>query len=63
MLKIDLKPGESVEIGSGIIVTLEEKSGQLARLAFQAPKSVPIKRVQSASPAQVAASYGLSGRE
>lgn len=61
MLKIDIKPGESVEIGNDIVVTLEEKSGQVARLSFQAPKSIPIRRVQSASPAQVAASYGLSG--
>lgn len=59
MLKIDLKPNESVTIGDDIVVTLEEKSGQIARLSFQAPKSVPIKRVQPATPANVAASYGL----
>lgn len=50
MLKIDLKPGESISIGNGLaIVTLESKSGQVARLSVQADKSVPVQRSQQAS--------------
>lgn len=42
MLRIDLKPGESVKVGDDITVHLEEKSGQRARLAFDAPRTVRI---------------------
>lgn len=45
MLKIDLKPGESISIGNGMaVITLESKSGQVARLSVQADKSVPVQR-------------------
>lgn len=44
MLKIDLRPGESLTIGDAI-VTLESKSGQVARLAVQADKSIPVQRI------------------
>lgn len=44
MLKLELKVGESVKIGDAV-VTLEDKSGKIARLAIQADKSVPITRV------------------
>lgn len=59
MLKIDLKPGQSVAIGNATI-TLEEKSGKVARLVINADKSVPIQRIQAATPATIAAS-GLPG--
>lgn len=45
MLKLDLRIGESVKIGDAVI-TLEDKSGKIARLAIVADKSVPIQRVQ-----------------
>lgn len=45
MLKLELRVGESVKIGDAV-VTLEDKSGRVARLAIQADKSVPIQRVQ-----------------
>lgn len=61
-LRIDLKPGESIAIGDFAVVTLEQKSGQIARLAFQADKSVPIRRASAASPAKVAASVGITGK-
>lgn len=61
MLKIDLKPGESVSIGSYATITLEEKSGQIARLAIQAERSVPISRTPHVSAAQIAAKGGLAG--
>lgn len=47
MLRLDLKPGESVKIGDGpsaVVITLEEKSGKSCRIAFEADRSVPIKR-------------------
>lgn len=47
MLRLDLKPGESVRIGNIATITLEEKSGKTARVAFQADRSVPITRVRS----------------
>ena len=61
-LRIDLKPGESIAIGDYAVVTLEQKSGQIARLAFQADKSVPIRRTSSDSPAKIAASIGITGK-
>jgi sRNA-binding carbon storage regulator CsrA len=62
MLKMDLKPGESVKIGD-IVVTLEDKSGKVARLSIDAPPSVPIDRVPQATPASMAARMGLSGND
>jgi len=60
MLRIDLKPNESIQIGDAI-VTLESKSGQVARLAVQADKSVPVQRVQQKpSVAQLAAQQGIT---
>ena len=59
MLKIDLRPGQSLSIGDAI-VTLESKSGQVARLAVEAPKSIAVKRVSEApSVAQLAAQQGI----
>lgn len=56
MLRLDLKPGESVKIGDGptaVVITLEEKSGRNARVAFDADRSVKITRVKEGStPAQ-----------
>jgi hypothetical protein len=60
MLKLDLKPGESVKIGDAVI-TMEEKSGKVARLSIQADKSIPIERVQAPTAANMAARSGLSG--
>ncbi len=56
MLRLDIKPGESVRIGEGanaVIITLEEKSGRNARIAFDADRSVKIARVKDEqTPAQ-----------
>jgi Global regulator protein family. len=60
MLKLDIKPGESVRIGDVAVITLEEKSGKVARLSIQADKSVPIRRVNSLTTAQIAAESGLA---
>lgn len=53
MLKLDLRPGESVRIGDIAVITLEDKSGKTARLSFDADKSVRISRVMHNSPAQM----------
>ncbi len=44
-LTLEIRPGEQVLIDGGrVAVTLEHKSGQVARLKFLAPKSVEIHR-------------------
>lgn len=53
MLALDLKVGESIKIGDAVI-TLEEKSGKYARLIINADKSIPVKRLQSSTMAQIA---------
>lgn len=58
MLKLELRVGESVKIGDAVI-TLEDKSGKIARLAIQADKSVPITRVQAQSSAAHFAKNGI----
>jgi hypothetical protein len=62
MLKLDIRPGESIAIGSYAVVTLEEKSGKIARLSIEADKSVPVSRIQSKSAANLAASHGITGK-
>lgn len=63
MLRIDVRVGESLSIGDVATITLEQKSGQVARLAIQADRSIPINRVKQYSPAQFAAKTGITGRE
>lgn len=53
MLAIDIKVGESIKIGDAVI-TLEDKSGKTARLIINADKSIPVKRMQSSTMAQIA---------
>ena len=43
LLKIDLGPGEKLRIGDAI-VTMEQKSGQRARLVIEADKSIPVRK-------------------
>lgn len=62
MLILDLKVGESIAIGSYATVTLEEKSGKIARLAIHADKDIPVSRVQHHNPVQIAASMGITGK-
>jgi sRNA-binding carbon storage regulator CsrA len=62
MLKIDLKPGESVRIGDVAVVTLEKKAGNTARLSVQADKSVPVTRVERPVAGPHIAAGGISTR-
>lgn len=50
MLKLDLNVGQSVRIGNDVVITLEKKTGQVARLSFEADRSIPIRRVERESP-------------
>jgi pyruvate kinase len=44
-LKIDLKVGDTLVLDGGkVTLTLEQKSGQVARLSVQADRSVQIKK-------------------
>jgi len=63
LLKIDLRVGESITIGNVAVVTLEEKSGKIARLSISADKSVPVVRSPKTSTATIAATMGLSGEK
>lgn len=56
MLRLNLSPGEGFEIDNGrVVVRMESKSGQVCRLAVEAAKEVPIRRLDSVpSPAQLA---------
>ena len=62
VLKLEIRPGESIAIGNYAVVTLEEKSGKIARLAIQADKSVPVSRIQNQNTATIAASVGITGK-
>lgn len=54
MLKMDMKVGQSIRIGTTII-TLEDKTGRTARLSIEADSSVPVARVEAKSASQIAA--------
>lgn len=63
MLRLDIKLGESVRIGEGanaVTITLEEKSGRSARIAFDADRSVKITRVKDENTAAQFLRNGLS---
>lgn len=62
-LRLDLKQGESVRIGEGpnaVVITLEDKSGRNARIAFEADRSVKIARVKDEQTAAQFLRNGLS---
>ncbi len=41
-LRIDVGVGDTISVDGRVLVRLEEKTGQRARLVFKAPKDVPI---------------------
>lgn len=55
ILRMDIKPGESIRIGNYAVITLEEKAGKASRLKIDADRSVPISRVEPQTAAQIAA--------
>lgn len=63
MLRLNVKPGETIRIGEGeqtVLITIEEKSGKAARLAFVADRSVIIRKEVQDSPGHLLRN-GLSG--
>ena len=50
---MELRVGESVKIGDAV-VTLEQKSGQLARLSIDAKPEVQITKIRTTTPADLA---------
>lgn len=58
-LSIDLKPGESIAIGNAT-VTLESKSGQIARLVVHADRAIPVHRIDRSNAPARAAAHGLA---
>jgi len=44
---VDIKVGESISVDRGrVVLTVVEKSGQRARLAIDAEKTVPVNKVE-----------------
>ena len=75
MLVLTRKPGEKIDIGSGITITVVEVKGNKIRLGIDAPENVPIFRAELNSllarigtePAErasreFASDYGRAGR-
>lgn len=61
MLVMELRVGDTINIGDDVKVTLEQKSGNRARLVFSAPESVKINRdVKRTS--ESAATFGITGK-
>lgn len=60
MLKLDVRPGESIAVGDVAVITLERKSGKMARLSVRADKSVKIERIRRPGVAQYVAKHGLA---
>ena len=46
MLVLTRRPGEKVCIGTDIIITLIEMAGNRVRIGIEAPKEVPVVRVE-----------------
>lgn len=60
-LTMDVRVGESVAIdGQRIVITVESKSGQLARLRFDHDKTADVQRLPSIQGAASAAARGVS---
>lgn len=60
-LTLDVRVGESVSIEGGrITVTVEEKSGQRARLRFMADEKVSIEKARATRPGADQARKGVN---
>jgi sRNA-binding carbon storage regulator CsrA len=61
MLRLDLRPGEGVDIERGrIVIRVEKKSGQQTRLSIAAAKDIPIQRLEESTTIARSARDGLS---
>lgn len=57
---MDVRVGESVSIGGNITVTVQEKSGQRARLRFLADQEITIEKVKTSKPGAQQARMGIN---
>lgn len=63
MLRIDLRPGEGVRVGDNVIVRLEQKSGNRARISVEADRSIAIEKLdESQRDTKHAAAFGITGQ-
>lgn len=61
-ITIDIRSGEAISIDGGrVVCVLLEKSGQRARLRFEAEEGTPVERVQDKH--NIRATYGLGERD
>lgn len=59
MLVLSMRIGESVKIGDYATVTLQKRDGNTVKLAIDADKSIPVRRVEDSTQAQLAGKIGL----
>lgn len=59
MLVLKIRIGESVKIGDVATVTVQERDGNIIKLAVDADKTIPVRRVSANSQAQLAGKIGL----
>lgn len=45
-LSVDVRPGDLLFLGDGVVVELLDKSGKLARLRVTAPRDMKIQRTE-----------------
>lgn len=57
---MDVRVGESVSIDGRVTVTVQEKSGQRARLRFMADEQVAIEKVRAAKTGAQNARLGIN---
>lgn len=50
MLRLDIRVGDTVTIGDDVVLTLERKSGQTARISIQASPALKIRQLQGRLP-------------
>jgi carbon storage regulator CsrA len=48
MLVLSRKPGESIHIGSNIVITICENAGGRVRIGISCPRDIPIRRSELA---------------
>lgn len=58
----DIKVGESLRIGSDVTVTLQKKSGQLARLTVDRPENMRVEVKANGAAAQAARGISMQAR-
>jgi carbon storage regulator CsrA len=58
MLVLKIRIGESIKIGD-VAITLMERDGNIIKIAVDADKSIPVRRVSASTQAQIAGKMGI----